>query len=96
MYHIPISEPKRAFDLIIGGTLSQFSNIGIERSRVPTIYEIRVGKYKGLLGVKSYSNDIHGILKGKAVGIFKRKLLRMEEFLVIGQHDNQWNVKHIL
>lgn len=96
MCDAPISETKRAFDLIIGGTLSQFSNIGVERSSVPTIYKIRVGKYKSLLGVKSYSNDVHGILKGKAVGIFKRKLLRMEEFLVIGQHDHQWNVKHIL
>lgn len=29
---IPVSEPKRAFDLIIGGTLCQFSNIAVECS----------------------------------------------------------------
>lgn len=87
-----IGETESGFTLVCCDTPRDLDDVFIEGSS----HEIQVGKDKGLLYVKSNSNDIPGVISREALDICNSEVLFEQEFLIVCHHDDQRDVKDVL
>lgn len=93
---IAICKPESASDLVGCGSFAQFSDILVEGRRKGAFQELHIRKDECLFQVKAYSYDVCSILNGEFPAFLLRKLLVVEELLVICQHDDKRNIEDIL
>ena len=83
-----VVEAKGSLDLIICGTLAHFADVGVESGGEAGVDELGIGEDEGFLGVEADGDNVEGVLHGEAVGFFLGELGGVEEFFVIGKHDD--------
>ena len=88
----PVVETKDGFTLVRRHASADSYNILVKVSS----HELKVAEDEGLLGVETDSDDILCILFGEANNVVNAEIRLEEEFLVVGQHDDQRNIEDVL
>jgi len=89
---ILILEPECCFTLTYGYPSCDFNDIVVECSS----YVIEIWKDESFVHVKSYGNDIFCIFSGEFLDMIDCQIGSEEEFLVVGELDNEGDIKDIL
>ena len=80
---VGVVEAEGAFDLVVGGALAHFADVGVEGGGEARVDELGVGENEGFLKVEANGDDVEGVLHGEAMGFFEGELGGVEEFFVV-------------
>ena len=86
-----VREAKDPLDLVKSDVLHDVNHIFVELSS----HLLKIGKYVGLVHVKSQGDDVFGVLEGQPFGVPHLQVFP-EELLVVGQLNDQWHVERFL
>ena len=84
----PVYEAKCALDLADSRSLAHQPDVTVESSAKTSINKGRVDEDERLFDIETDGNDVCQVCKGEPVAIFKRQFGRVEELLVVCQHDD--------